>query len=82
MKYFVTMVLVLAAVPSTCVESEVHSVTSKQYSLDGDFNTIQATAHIQFEINHVSGEASVIIETEQWVHSNGYISVSTKPSFS
>ena len=78
MKCLFSIVLLVVAVIVCFVKGEEQTVVSERYLLDGDFNTIRATAHIQFELTHVNSEPSVIIETEQWVHTGRYITVSTK----
>jgi len=62
------------------MKAEDQTVISEKYSLDGDFNKIRASAHIEFELMHVNGEPSVTIETEEWVHTDDYITVSTRPN--
>ncbi len=62
------------------MKAEDQIVISEKYWLDGDFNKIRASGHIEFELMHVNGEPSVIIETEEWVHTDGYITVSTRPN--
>jgi len=53
------------------------TVRSHMYQLDGNFDKIHASGHIQFELTQVNNEPSVTIETEQWVHEFGLI-VSTR----
>lgn len=61
------------------VKSQDLMVTSQIYPLDGDFNKIYATAHLEFVLTQVDSEPSVTIEAQQWVHVC-CISVSTKSS--
>ena len=62
------------------VVSEEQTITCEVYPLDGNFDKIQASGPIQFELTHVNSEPNIIIETEQWVHAAGYITVSTRPN--
>jgi hypothetical protein len=78
MKCFFSVILLTLAVIVRFVKSEAQTVTSEKYPLDGDFNKIRASAHIQFELIHVNSEPSVIIETEQWLHTGRHITVSTR----
>jgi hypothetical protein len=80
MKCFFSIVLLVTTVVFGVVKGEDQTVISEKYSLDGDFNKIRASAHIEFELTHVNSEPSVTIETEEWVHTDGYITVSTRPN--
>lgn len=62
------------------VAGKEETVISETYSLDGDFDKIRASAHIQFELTHANSEPSVIIETEEWLHTGHYITVTTRPN--
>ena len=62
------------------VKGKSQTMVPQTYSLDGDFDKIRASAFIEFELMHVDSEPSVIIETEQWVHAGGFITVSTRPN--
>ncbi|CAF1360931.1 unnamed protein product [Rotaria magnacalcarata] len=80
MKWLFFVVLLMVATIVCLAKGEEQTAISEIYFLDGDFNKIRASAHIQFELTHVTGEPSVIIETEQWLHTGRYITVTTRPN--
>lgn len=81
MKYCFSTLLLLAIVIVCFVKAQEQTVVSETYSLDGDFNTIRASVHMEFELTYTSGPPSVVIETEQFMHANNIITVTTKPDY-
>ncbi|CAF3317203.1 unnamed protein product [Rotaria socialis] len=80
MKWLYFILLLMVAMLVCFAKNEQQTVISEIYSLDGDFDKIRASEHIQFELTHVNSEPSVIIETEQWLHTGQYITVTTRPN--
>jgi hypothetical protein len=77
MKRFFSIVLLVMGSHLSLENGRDRTVTTQQYQLDGDFNKVHASGHIQVELTPVDSEPSVRIETEQWVHDSG-VTVSTK----
>lgn len=76
MRVFELITLWLTIIIVNSMITDGQTVTSQSYAINGDFQSIQVASDIQLQLSYTNGAPVAIIETEQWVHDNRYITVS------